>query len=195
MKGSKRWIGLAWAIGGVTGAVLLGAYGMSIAGAERGSFAMNFPSEGGKPSAGPSAKALTGSISVPLDGAGFVKRILQPNVIEVSSHGVRNVGSTPRRIRFETTGFDATATAPVTMEWHSRDLAWNPDTHEIERDLAPGQAVDFGLTVTLPDPLPAIAVPLQGVILVKDVSTNQVLSELDVKFERAGFPAGGDCCE
>jgi hypothetical protein len=194
MNGSKRWTGAGWAIGGLVAAVLLGAYGMSIGGAERGSFAMNFPSEGGKPSAGPSARALTGSISVPLDSAGFIKRLLQPNVIEVASHSVRNVGATPRRIRFETTGFETTG-APVAMEWHSRDRAWNPDTHEIDRDLAPGQAVDFGLTVTLAQPIPAVAVPLQGVILVKDARTSEVLSQLAVKFERAGLPAGGDCCE
>jgi len=194
MNGSKRMAGIGWAVGGLVAAVLLGAYGMSIGGAERGSFAMNFPSEGGKPSAGPSARALTGSISVPLDDAGFIKRLIQPNVIEVASHSVRNVGATPRRIRFETTGFETTG-APVAMEWHSRDRAWNPDTHQIDRDLAPGQAVDFGLTVTLPQPIPAVAVPLQGVILVKDARTSEVLSQLAVKFERAGLPAGGDCCE
>lgn len=194
MKGSRRWLVVVWVVAGVTVALAIGAYAKAIGAGERGSFVMNYPASGAQ-AGGPSAKALTGGITVPLETAGFIKRIFQPNVIDVVSHSVRNVGTTPRRIKFDTVGFETTSGVPVSIELHSRDLKWNPDTHEIERDLAPGQAVDFGLLMTLPDPLPAIAVPVKGTIVVKDARTGEPLSAITVQFERAGYPAGGDCCE
>lgn len=194
VKDSWRWKVVVWVVAGATFALALGAYGKSIGPAERGSFVMNYPATGAD-CGGPSAKALTGSISVPLGTGGLIKQTFQPNLIEVASHSVRNVGDAPRRIRFDIAGFETTQGVPAGIEWHSRDRAWNPDTHEIERDILPGQAVDFGLVLDLPDPLPAIAVPLKGSILVRDAATGDVLSTIDVRFERAGYPSGGECCE
>ncbi len=173
---------------GAAVAILIGSYAGAISGGERGSFVMNFPAEGAE-AGGPSVRALTGTIVVALDRAGIVKRYLQPGVVEVASHVVRNVGDAPRRIRFEVEGFSED------MEWHSRDRAWNPDTHEIERYIAPGESVDFGLLVTLPDPIPAIAVPMKGTIIIVDAESGERLSELPVRFEQAGAPSGGECCE
>jgi len=193
--GRSVWLRIvAFAVVGVTVALALGAYGKSIGAAERGGFVMNYPATGTE-CGGASAKALTGSITVPLGTAGIIKSVLQPNVIEVASHSVRNVGDVPRRIRFEVSGFETTAGVPAEIVWHSRDKAWNPATHEIDRDIAPGQAVDFGLEMTLPEALPVVRVPLKGDILVRDAVTDELLSSLAVKFERVALPVGGDCCE
>ena len=179
---------LLWAIIGVALVFALGAYNKSIAAGERGCFVMNFPATGAA-SGGPSPRALTGAVVIPLGSRGAIKQALQPRVIEVASHMVSNVGDVPRRIRFETTGF------PPDTEWHSRDRSWNPATHEIERDLAPGASVDFGLLVRLPDPLPARSVPVSGTIYIVDSRTGQRLSELPVRFEQSGFPTTvSDCC-
>lgn len=168
--------------------VALGAYAGAVSGGERGSFVMNFPAEGAD-AGGPSPRALTGSVVVSLDDQGFIKRYLQPNVIEVASHVVRNVGDTPRRIRFEVEGFTDE------IEWHSRDRAWNPETHEIERDIAPDESVDFGLLMTVPDPLPSKSGALDGTIVITDAETGDRLSELPVTFLSTGIGSGGDCCE
>ena len=179
---------VVWVIAGVAVVFALGAYNKSIAAGERGSFVMNYPATGSA-AGGPSPRALTGFVVVPLDNQGVVKRILQPGVIEVASHVVSNVGETPRRIRFETTGF------PPDTEAHSRDRAWNPATHEIERDLAPGAAVDFALLLKLPSPLPPSSVPVSGTIYVVDARSGKRLSELPVRVTQSGFPVtGGDCC-
>jgi hypothetical protein len=166
----------------------LGAYNKAIAAGERGSFVMNYPAAGAA-CGGPSPRALTGAVVIPLDSRGAIKQAVQPSTIEVASHVVSNVGDTPRRIRFETKGF------PAETEYHSRDRAWNPATHEIERDLSPGESVDFGMLVNLPDPMPARSVVMTGTIYVVDTRSGERISELPVRFERAGFPqAAGDCC-
>lgn len=185
---SKRARAFILAAAGATLVFALGAYGGSISGSERGGFVMNYPAEGAE-TGGPSPRELTGMLIVPLDHGGFIKSTLQPGTIEIASHVVSNVGKVPRRIRFEADGF------VDDMEWHSRDRAWNPETHEIERELAPGEAVDFGLLMTLPDPLPAKAVPVTGTISVVDVRTDEELSRLPVWFAHTGAMIGGTCCE
>jgi hypothetical protein len=181
----RAWL---WAIIGMALVFSLGAYNKSISAGERGGFVMNYPATGAE-CGGVSPRALTGAVVIPIDTAGIIKQTLQPGVIEVASHVVSNVGDTPRRIRFETDGF------PADTEFHSRDRAWNAQTHEIERDLAPGAVVDFGMTVRMPDPLPPRSVPVSGTVYVVDAKSGQRLSKLPILFQQSGFPAwGGDCC-
>jgi len=189
MRGSRRIKALVWGISAMALVFALGAYNKSISGAERGSFVMNYPATGTE-AGGPSPRNMTGMVMVPIDNAGFVKKYLQPGVIEVASHVVSNVGDVPRRIRFEVEGFDGTE-----LEWHSRDKAWNPDTHEIEREIPAGEAVDFGLTVTLPEPLPTTEIPVQGTIYIADAETGKRISKLPVYFAHTGATVGGTCCE
>lgn len=180
---------LLWAVAAMAIVFALGAYNKSVGPGERGSFVMNYPASGAE-CGGPSPRALTGSVVIPLDAAGAAKRFVQPGVIEVASHVVSNVGEVPRRIRFEATGF------PADTEWHSRDRAWNPKTREIERELQPGAVVDLSLLVRMPDPLPASSVPVSGTIYVVDARSGERISKLPVRFEQSGFPQtiGGDCC-
>ena len=183
-----RWRVFLWVAAGMTVVFALGAYNKSISAGERGSFVMNYPASG-TAAGGPSPRALTGVVVVPLGKQGAIKRAFQPGVVEVASHVVSNVGDAPRRIRFEIAGF------PSGTEAHSRDRAWNPTTQEIERDLAPGAAVDFGLVVRLPEPLPATSVPASGTIYIVDARNGRRLSALPVRFEQSGFPQPvGDCC-
>lgn len=185
---ARRGKALLWVIVGLAIVFALGAYNKSIAAGERGSFVMNYPAAGAA-CGGPSPRALTGVVRIPLDKRGAIKQAIQPGTIEVASHVVSNVGDVPRRIRFETKGL------PADTEYHSRDKAWNPISREIERDIAPGEAVDFGMLVKLPDPLPARSMVMSGTIYVVDTRSGRRISELPVHFERAGFPqAAGDCC-
>lgn len=183
-------IRLLWIVSGIFVVFALGAYSKAVGPGERGSFVMYYPASG-TAAGGPSPRSLTGVVTVKLDSRGAIKRAVQPSVIQVASHSVKNIGDTPRRIRFETEGL------PADTELYSRDLAWNPKTHEIERDLAPGATVDFDALVRLPDPLPAVSIPVSGTIGVVDSRTGKRLSTLAVRFQQDGFPqqaAGGDCC-
>lgn len=166
----------------------LGAYGGSVAGGERGGFTMNFPATG-ENVGGPSPRELTGRIGVSLEDAGVFKRLVQPNVVEISSHVVTNVGDESYRIRFEADGFG------VPVDWHSRDRAWNHDTRTIERDIAPGEHVDVGMVVTFPRPLPTEPVLANGAIVVMDDRTGERLSVLPVVVAHTGEAMAGACCE
>ena len=179
---------LLWVIAAIAMVFALGAYSKSVGAGERGSFVMMYPATG-KAAGGPSMRALTGEVVVPLDTRGIFKRLVQPGVIQIASHSVTNVGEVPRRIRFESQGF------PADTEWECRDLSWNHETLEIERDLAPRESVGVDLLVRLPDPLPARSVPVSGTIYVVDVKSGERISALPVRFEQSGFPQdGGDCC-
>ncbi len=166
----------------------LGAWGGSVSAGERGGFIMNFPATGTEVG-GPSPRELTGRISVSLDAMGLPKRLIQPHVIEVASHVVRNVGDRPYRIRFETRDID------VPLEWHSRDKAWDPGTRVIRRDIAPGEAVDVGLSLTFPRPLPTRPVLVDGAIVIIDDRTGEELSVLPVIVAQTGEAVAGACCE
>lgn len=168
----------------------LGAYGKSIAVGERTGFVMNFPAAGVE-CGGPSPREMSGMVVVDLDAAGVVKRIIQPRVIEVTSHVVTNVSDEPYRIRFSVEDFPD----DVELEYHSRDKAWNPDTHEIERDIAPGESVDFGIIAHLPEELPGGLIPIDASVVVLNARNDQELSRLPLKFVRQGASAGGSCCE
>lgn len=185
--------GLSAAVWGSAAAAVvfaLGAWGGSVAAGERGAFTMNFPASGTEVG-GPSPRELTGHIVVNVDEQGFVKRLVQPNVIEVASHVVRNVGDKPLKIRFAKEGFEG-----AEAEWHSRDKAFDPETGVIERLIVPGEAVDFGLLLTFPKPLPAGQVVSMGTIVVSDAQTGVKLSALPVTIAHdAAAVAGGSCCE
>jgi hypothetical protein len=182
-------IRLLWVASGISVVFALGAYSKAVGPGERGSFVMYYPATGAA-AGGPSPKKLTGVVTVKLDSQGAIKRAVQPGVIEVASHSVKNIGDTSRRIRFETAGL------PADTELSSRDIAWNPETREIERDLAPGATVGIDALVRLPSPLPAVSVPVSGTISVVDSRSGKRLSTLAVRFQQDGFPeqTGGDCC-
>lgn len=185
----SRTQAVLWAVVGASLVFGLGAYGGKVGGSERGSFTMNYPAQGTE-CGGPSPRELTGFVSFGIDGAGVIKRVLRPNVLEITSHVVTNVGTVPRAISFEASGF------PRQTEYHSRDTSWNPRTRTIERMIQPGDAVDFGVVVTFPKPLPDKPVLVDGSIVIRDARTNQLLSELPVKVVRSGV-AGvkAECCE
>lgn len=179
---------LLWGVVGASLVFAMGAYGAQVSGGERGSFAMNFPAQG-KAVGGPSPREMTGMIGVSLESAGLIKRTVQPDVLEISSHVVKNVGQTPRTIRFEGRGF------PPGTEWHSRDRAWDPRTRTINRAIAPGEAVDVGLLMHVPPSASGGGPLVDGAIVVVDAYTGARLSELPVRVVASGVAVGGDCCE
>jgi len=186
----KKLSPVLWGLAAAVLAFSLGAYGEAVASGERAGFVMNFPATGTE-CGGPSMRDLTGEIVIETDGAGLVKRILQPRTLELVSHVVRNVGDVPQRIRFEVQGLPA----DIELELGSRDLAWNPETHEIERDIAPGEAVDFDVLMHLPAQIPFSSMPLRGQVVIFDASSGQVLSTLPVSLVRTGAVGGGSCCD
>lgn len=190
MRRPDRLEAILWGLLGLTVAISLGSYAKAIAAGERVGFVMNFPAQGSE-SGGPSMRDLTGEVVIATDGAGLVKRTLQPNTLELASHVIRNVSDEPRRIRMEVLGLPS----DIALEIDSRDNAWNPETHEIEREIAPGDAVDLDVLMHLPAEIPLDIMPLHGRVVVYDASSGRILSVLPVKLIHTGAHGGGSCCE
>lgn len=168
---------------------LLGAYGGHIGPGERGAFTMNFPATG-KECGGPSPRDLTGLVVVRMDRQGTLKRVLQPNRIEVASHVVRNLSDRPLTIRFEGTGF------PPGTHWHSRDKSWSAEDRSIARPIGPGEAVDLSILMDVPTQSMPSGRYVDARIAVVDATTGARLSELPVVVvaSAAAEQKAADCC-
>jgi hypothetical protein len=164
-----------------------GFYRQTIQTGESVHFSLNYPATGMQ-TGGLGAMGDTGKLVVEVAKVSPIKKLLQPNVFNLSTHWLRNVGDTPRRIRIELEGFDC----PV--RWESTDKTWDEKTHEIGRVLAPGDDVTVDWFVTLPRPLPEDDVIIDGAIVVLDAETGERLTEFPVKFlgGEATVGEGGD---
>lgn len=186
----KRWRKYLWFALAMALAFALGAWRMTMADAESVHFAVNYPATG-KDMGGPGAMGATGSVVVNVGNTGFIKSVVQPDVVNLSSHWVKNVGDTPRRIRVAAEGFK------YPIRWDSLDRDWDDETHSVSRALDPDEAITVDWFVTLPRPLPADTYTLaQGTFAVYDADTGELLTALPITIVNSGFGAakGGDCC-
>lgn len=185
-----RWQKLALFALVMAVAFALGAWRSTMSDAESVHFAVNYPAEG-KDMGGPGAMGATGSVVVNVGNTGFIKATVQPNVVNLSSHWVKNVGDEPRRIRVAAEGF----TYPI--RWDSMDRDWDEETHSVGRPLDPDEAITVDWYITLPRPFPADTYTIdKGEFAVYDADTGERLTALPIAIVNSGFGAakGGDCC-
>ena len=78
--------------------------------------------------------------------------------------------------------------------WESTDKTWDEGTHEIGRELAPGDDVTVDWFVTFPRPMPDEDVLMKGTIVVYDAETDERLTAFPVTFVRgkSAAEAAGD---
>jgi hypothetical protein len=181
-----KWLWFAVAVGVAFG---LGAWRGTMADGESVHYAVNYPAEG-KEAGGPGARGGTGFVVVNVAHTGLLKRITQPNVVNLSTHWLRNVGKKPLRIRLAAEGF----TMPI--RWDSLELAWDAENHSVSRPLAPGEAITVDWYVTLPRPIPITKVIDEGKLVVYDADTGKALTRLPIAIVNGKVTtgAGGDCC-
>lgn len=174
----------------------LGWYRAAISDAESVHFALNYPASG-TAAGGVGAMGKDGIVVVNLADTGVLKRMVQPNLINLSSHWLRNVGTRPRRVSLEITG----TSYPV--RWESNEKTWEPATHTIGRSLAPSSTATVDWYIELPDRLPPGDVLVDARILVRDTADMSVLTSLPLKVVKNNAAArkaveaaraGGDCC-
>ena len=187
---AKRWqklslFGLAMVV-----AFALGAWRGNMSDAESVHFAVNYPASG-KDAGGPGAMGATGSVRVNVGNNGFLKSWAQPNVVNLSTHWLKNVSDRPMRIRVAAEGFK------YPIRWDSLDVDWDEQTHSVSRALRPDESVTVDWFVTLPRPFPADVFTLdRGTFAVYDADSGQRLTALPISIVNSGFAAaqGGDCC-
>jgi len=186
---SRKGRKLVWFIATAALVFAVGYYRQSMQTGESVHFALNYPAKGTS-AGGLGAMGKEGVLVVDVARIGLLKKMLQPNVINLSSHWIRNTGGTPRHIRLSTEGF----AYPVRCE--STDKTWDEETSTIGRTLDPGQDVTVDWFVTLPRPLPPGDVLVDGTIVVHDADTGERLTVFPVKIVRGAAAAAkaGDCC-
>lgn len=187
---TRRWLRLGLFALAVAVAFALGAWRGGMSDAESVHFAVNYPATG-KDMGGPGAMGATGSVRVNVANTGLIKNIAQPNVVNLSTHWLKNVGDRPLRIRVAAEGFSS----PI--RWDSLDADWDEETHTVSRALRPGESVTVDWFVTLPRPLPADTYTLdKGTFAVYDADTGERLTALPISIVNSDFLAakGGDCC-
>ncbi|MDH4139896.1 MAG: hypothetical protein OEV43_04930 [Coriobacteriia bacterium] len=186
---SRRAGKLLWFAATVAIVFAVGSYRQFTQTGESVHFALNYPAEG-QSAGGLGARGADGYLVVDVARTGLIKKILQPNVINLSTHWLHNAGDTPRRIRVSAEGFG------YPIRWESTDKTWNEEQLEIGRTLDPGEDVTVDLFVTLPRPLPPGDVLASGDIVVHDADTGDRLTVFPVRIVRGAAAAAeaGDCC-
>jgi hypothetical protein len=186
----RRWRYLFLFVAAMSAAFALGAFRGTMADAESVHYSLNFPAVG-TAAGGEGAMGTSGRVIVDLANTGFIKQVLQPNEINLSSHWVKNVGDRPRRIRLEAEG----VTYP--LRWDSMERTWDGRTRTIGRALAPGESVTVDWYLTLPRPVPT-GVLVDSHIIVIDADTGERLTEMPIHIVNGAAAAAaaraGDCC-
>jgi hypothetical protein len=161
-------------------------------------FSVNFPSEGRAetmsccnvggpwarehdpewndyPAGGLLAYGDEGALVVDVGQQGFLKRTLQPNLISISSHWIRNVGTQPYRIRIEMDMCD------LEMEWLTFERDWDQAAQASTRAIEPGDGFNMDWFFTIPKGARNNQVICYGELRVLDADTGGLLTDLPVK--------------
>lgn len=194
----------AAAAAGLCIALLLAVWRDDISAAESVHFCVNIPqSAADQVPGGMGATGREGRILVDLARMGAPKRLLQPALLNLSSHWVKNVGDKPLRLRLALVEAAPPAYGPVPIEWSSTEKSFDQVTHELGRILEPGDSVSMDWEFRLParayvgpsdETSPSIA--WTGVLEARDADTEEVLTRLPITIGRllTGAAGGGTCC-
>ena len=163
-------------------------------------FSVNFPSEEGESGAktmaccdlgGPWARIPTqnwtgypaggvlvwgteGCIVLDVGREGMLKRALQPGLINLSTHWLRNVGVQPYQIRLDMDlcGFE--------LEWETHESSWDPVTQTTTRMIEPGEVYNMDWYFHIPSNNFNQQVVCKGALQVFDAQTGDLLTRLPI---------------
>jgi hypothetical protein len=161
-------------------------------------FSVNFPSEGRAetmsccdlggswtrthdpqwndyPAGGLLAYGEEGALVVDVGRAGWLKRLLQPDFVSISTHWLRNVGTQPYRI-----GMDMELCG-MELEWETFERDWDPMTKTSTRVIEPGDMFNMDWYFHIPAELRDRAVVCEGMLKVVDADSGALLTDLPVK--------------
>jgi len=161
-------------------------------------FSVNFPSEGRAqtmsccdvggpwvrtygddwndyPEGGLLAYGEEGALVVDVGQQGLLKRALQPNLISISSHWLRNVGTQPYRIRLEM------EMCELEMSWLTFERDWNPVTQTSTRYIEPGDTYNMDWFFKIPPGQRNQSMICNGELRVIDADSGMLLTNLPVQ--------------
>ena len=161
-------------------------------------FSVNFPSEGRAetmsccdlggswtrthdpqwndyPAGGLLAYGEEGALVVDVGRAGWLKRLLQPDFVSISTHWLRNVGAQPYRI-----GMDMELCG-MELDWETFERDWDPVTKTSMRVIEPGDMFNMDWYFHIPAELRDRDVVCEGMLKVVDADSGALLTDLPVK--------------
>lgn len=138
------------------------------------------------------SEAASKPVVADLSGEGMPKKIFQPGVVRISTHGIQNRGKKPYNLQFELSD----TTIPV--EWSVLDQAWDEESHLLARPFRPGESLGVGLLFKVPEDSRAQALIYEGKLKVIDYRTKEQLALIPIKITNSDIKANpnvnGDCC-
>ncbi len=186
---SRRWEGVVLFVIALWVALMLGQYRKALSASESVHFAVNFPAMTTARAGGLGAMGKDGPVVIDLARTGFIKNLIQPHRINISSHWISNKGDRPRRIRLELVGID------YPTEWQTTDKTFNPRTHEFGRLIAPKQSVSVDWDIEIPAAAAKRKAIASGGVAVIDAQTGERISLLPIRIvNKGGVGAASDCC-
>jgi hypothetical protein len=161
-------------------------------------FSVNFPSEGRAetmsccdvggpwvqsygddwndyPEGGLLAYGEEGALVVDVGQQGWLKRTLQPNLISISSHWLRNVGTQPYRIRLEMEMCD------LETEWLTFERDWDQATQTSTRYIEPGDTFNMDWFFKIPPEQFHQSMICDGELRIIDSESATLLTDLPVQ--------------
>ena len=115
-----------------------------------------------------------GEVVVDLSRRGWLKSLIQPGTLLLSSHWIRNVGTRSRRIALDMDlcGLD--------LEWVTFERCWDARTQESTRVLEPGDTYNMDWVVRLPPERRRQDVVCAGRLTVLDAEDRSALAVLPI---------------
>lgn len=111
-----------------------------------------------------------GSLEVDIGRRGWIKSLLQPSVLLISSHWVRNIGTRPYRLRMEldSCGLEAT--------WLTFERDWDASSHTTTRKIAPGESFNMDWSLETPAGIEKTVLPCRGSLKLFDAENGRLLT-------------------
>lgn len=190
LKSKKPEI-VAFFLIGLTFALMAGRFRNSISGAESVHFSINFPAQNAITAGGIGPQGHEGEVIVNLSKTGFLKRLIQPNIINLSSHWITNRSDKPLKIAIRLLGCNY----PVVCS--TPEKSWNEQTKSFDRKIKPGEMISMDWDIKIPDKMMEKKIILNGGVEIIDVKNNRRLSYLPLKIidtDNEGLAKNAECC-
>ncbi len=115
-----------------------------------------------------------GYLRIDLGQENWLKRLIQPRFVNLSTHRLRNVGTRPYKVRLEMNLCD------LEPEWETPEAAWDQATQSTTRYINPGAAFNMDWYLNIPPEVMQQAVICRGHLKVLDAEAGDLLTVLPI---------------
>ncbi|MEA4902213.1 hypothetical protein [Desulfitobacterium sp.] len=134
-------------------------------------------------------------VTVDLSGQGFFKKVFQPGLIQVSTHGIVNNGKKDYTLQFELTDDS------LPVKWNVKDAAWDEENNVLARPLKPGEKIGVEVLFDVPKELQSNPSIYKAELKVPDYNTKEQLGNVPINIVNSKMKnnsnndsSGKDCC-